>query len=139
MHSRIYNLTTTPLTEDEMYEIAQQYADYVDIISTNTQEEIDWLFDEKSPNYITKHSPVSFTITKEQQQQYYTDRISMIKEILDENDTAQNTYDNISYITNDKFGFLFYDGDDIYTFEELMRYADITRIYTIGQVFDYHW
>lgn len=157
MHSRIYQISKTPIDECDYIEESHYYdhwfvgsiADYVND-RTDRNDDIQWLkdcYEERGISFGVDDNGEYFIV--EDKIQYFTPKFEAFQKALRELSTS--TLDDfvngksgyplysLKSAFNEKFGF-YVDGEDINTesFDGFVRYADVGVKYYIGATIDYH-
>lgn len=158
MHSRIYQIDTNSIHEDDYIEESRYYdhwftnsiADYVDE-NTDREGDIEWLkecFDNEGLSFGTDDGGEYFII--EDKAKYFAGRFETFQEILKKlsNLTLDDFASDISGIQiyalkatyEDEFGF-YVDGNarGMKTFDECVRSSSNGVKYYIGATIDYHY
>lgn len=158
MHSRIYQIDTNSIHEDDYIEESRYYdhwftnsiADYVDE-NTDREGDIEWLkecFDNEGLSFGTDDGGEYFII--EDKAKYFAGRFETFQEILKKlsNLTLDDFASDISGIQihalkatyEDEFGFYVDDNArDMKTFDECVRSSSNGVKYYIGATIDYHY
>lgn len=160
MHSRIYQISETPINREDYIEEDKYYdhwftssvADYVNG-DTNRDDDIEWLqncYGNKGLSFGRDDNGKYFVI--EDKSKYFEAGFEEFKKALQE--LSENTLDDFisgkgdmslfrlknSY--DDEFGFYVDDGGEYYgltTFDRFMRGANTGTKYYIGATIDYHF
>lgn len=158
MHSRIYQISKTPIDkcdyieEDKYYDhwFTNSVADYVDG-DTDRGDDIQWLkecYEEKGISFGTDDGGEYFII--EDKAKYFTVNFESFQRALKE--LSESTFDDfvsgksrvllyrLKEAYNDKFGF-YVDEEKcgLETLDDFIRYAVIGVKYYIGATIDYHY
>lgn len=158
MHSRIYQISKTPINKEDYIEESNYYdhwftnqiADYVNG-DTNRESDINWLkacYNNKGLSFGEDDGGEYFVV--EDKFKYFADRFERFKNTLNElssvtlddfaNGTCGGKIYNLKSEYDDEFGF-YIDSEDTWleTFDAFIRYIDNSTKYYIGATIDYHW
>ena len=158
MHSRIYQISKTPINKEDYIEESNYYdhwftssvADYVNG-DTNRESDIQWLkacYNNKGLSFGVDDGGEYFIV--EDKSKYFAERFERFKNTLKElssitlDDFANGTCGvkiyNLKFEYDDELGF-YIDSEDtgLETFDAFIRYVDNRTKYYIGATIDYHW
>ena len=157
MHSRIFQLSTSPvnadnyIAEEDYYDhwFTHQIADYVDD-DCNREEDIQWLKAYSDGYDIDQDNTGNYTLVVNSKEKYF--KHSYEKFIRELENIGRPTLEqfskridlwNLNDACEDKYGFYveYYDdcGHDLMTLDAFIRRCDICATYYLGGVVDYHY
>ncbi len=158
MHSRIFQISTTPIDKEDYIEESDYWdhwftnsvADYVNG-DTNRESDIEWLkdcYDNDGLSFGADSGGEYFVV--EDKSKYFTKRFEMFQKTLRElsevtlddfaNGACSGKVYNLNATYDDEFGF-YVDGEDtgMETFDNFIRYCNNGGKFYIGSTIDYHW
>ena len=160
MHSKIYQISKTPIDKDDYIEESNYYdhwftnsvADYVDD-DTNRNDGIEWLKDcyEKKGLSFGQDDNGEYFIVEDKTKFFEANFENFQKELKELSEKTLDDFmggeSNMSLyrlksLYDDKFGFYIDDGGEyhgIATFDRFMRCATVGTKYYIGATIDYHF
>ncbi len=158
MHSRIYQVSSSPVKEEDKireyrYEddFVGRVADYVSEVTSETdiESDLEWL---SSANKGIKVDVENRTITVTSKKEYFESKHEKFQELaekmsritLEEFTTEKSYFDfyELKSMYDDKYGFYIddnYEYTGLTSIDSWVRNAEENKEYHIGSVFDYHF
>lgn len=159
MHSRIFQLSKKPISENEYMQLSDYYdhwftneiADSID--ESDRYNDIQWLQFEYSEGIICGEDDSGYYIVVKNKENLFTTKFESFKRYVNDLQKASlDDFINSATISakmyqlqesyNDKFAFwvvLKDEYDSILTFDEFIRYCETDTKYYIGNTIDYHY
>lgn len=157
MHSRIFQISKTPIHKDDYIDESRYYDHwFLDSIAAYVDDDTDRAEDIEDLEYCYGAHGISFGVDKggeyfivEDKVKYFKSNFKRFQEALNELSTvtledfasggcSMQIY-RLKEAYDDKFGY-YVDGDEVYlkTFDEFIRYSNNGSKYYIGATIDYH-
>jgi hypothetical protein len=155
MHSRIFQVSSEPITEENLIEEYRydewEHADYVvkQTSSTDIKSDLEWL---QTANSGIKVNVEEKTITITSKEEYFTKSHDKFKELAEELSTisledfisgkANIKFHDLKCAYEDKYGFYIDDNDEycgLTNLDDWVRNAEENKTYYVGNIFDYHF
>lgn len=152
MHSRIIELSTQPISEDERISESDYYdngfigniADYVNG-KTNRERDIKWFIAFlKAKDIIVANTDESFTMGENVREKFFKERYEQLKNHMGNMSLEEfcsdslNVYQFKTYIEN-KYGFYIHNDGCYETLDNFMRYVLDGQTWYFGGTLDYHF
>ena len=155
MHSRIFQVSSEPITEENLIEEDRYYewehADYVNkqASSTDIESDLKWL---QTANNGIKVNVEEKTITITSKEEYFTKSHDEFKKLAEElstisledfiNGKADMKFYDLKCAYEDKNGFYIDDNYEccgLTNLDNWVRNAEENKTYYVGSIFDYHF
>ena len=155
MHSRIYQVSSNPIKEENLIKENKYYewghADYVSLQESETDinSDLEWL---KTATHGLEIDTQNKTIKILSKKEYFEERHEKFQELAEELSNTlledfsngkinMKMYDLESYY-EDKYGFYIDDSNEycgLTSLDDWVRNAEENKIYYVGSIFDYHF